>query len=532
MLGGLLSAFELSGRESLLRKADELGERLLFAFHTPTGLPYGTLGLKTRSRYNPSWANGASTIAEVMTLQLEFRALSRHTGRPEYEAVASRVMDHLHEMPRPAGLPAGLLPMFISVESGQVCNHICNHTCNHICNHISVESGQFTSDIVTLGARADSAYEYLLKQWLLSGRTDERARAMYEESVSAMSRHLVRSGGASKCDNCTYIGSWNYRSKAYTEQMDHLVCFVPGMLALGAQGESGAEHLQLARDLMETCYRMYAETPTGLAPEIGAFHKAQPRLVPAGSARHSLLRPETVESLFIMWRRTGEQRYREWGWDIFEAIERHARVAGGGYAGIRDVTAARPVQDGRMESFFTAETLKYLYLLFGDGDATPLHSHVFNTEAHPLALHPDYEYGEKWGSLPSLAELRQQERAAEREVQDEVRAAAKAKKAAAAAAAAAQAAAKAATAAAKVAAAAAAGLGLGGDGYEPDAATAASAATAATAASAADSPEAQARRAAREVEAAARGRMLGAAEARAALLAALPRYTSKPRSSK
>ena len=43
-----------------------------------------------------------------------------------------------------------------------------------------------------------------------------------------------------------------------------------------------------------------------------------------------------------------------------------------------------------MESFFLAETLKYLYLLFDDDAANrfPLDQYVFNTEAHPLPVLP------------------------------------------------------------------------------------------------------------------------------------------------
>jgi len=75
---------------------------------------------------------------------------------------------------------------------------------------------------------------------------------------------------------------------------------------------------------------------------------------------------------------------------------------------VRDVTASAHkgvVYTGRMESFFTAETLKYLYLLFGDGTDVPLDRYVFNTEAHPLQIHPDYEWGRRWGSLPARSEL-------------------------------------------------------------------------------------------------------------------------------
>ena len=81
IVGGLLSAYEATGHSPLLHKAEEIGRRMLFAFHTPYGLPYGTIGLRSGKRYNPSWSRGASTVAEVASLQLEFRALSRHTVR-------------------------------------------------------------------------------------------------------------------------------------------------------------------------------------------------------------------------------------------------------------------------------------------------------------------------------------------------------------------------------------------------------------------------------------------------------------------
>ena len=104
--------------------------QLLFAFQTPTGLPFGTVGLRSRTRHNPTWSKGASTVAEVATLQLEFRVLSRHTSNAAFEVVAQRVMRHLRQMPWPAELPRGLYPTFISPTTGD-----------------------FASSEVTLGAR-------------------------------------------------------------------------------------------------------------------------------------------------------------------------------------------------------------------------------------------------------------------------------------------------------------------------------------------------------------------------------------------
>ncbi|KAJ2600119.1 Mannosyl-oligosaccharide 1,2-alpha-mannosidase mns3 [Coemansia sp. RSA 1804] len=103
------------------------------------------------------------------------------------------------------------------------------------------------------------------------------------------------------------------------------------------------------------------------------------------SDRHNLLRPETVESLFILWRITGEAKWRDYGWRIFEAFEKWARLPDGhGYSNLLDVTVVPPQHADKMETFFVSETLKYLYLLFSDSSTVPLSRYVFNTEAHPL----------------------------------------------------------------------------------------------------------------------------------------------------
>ena len=91
-------------------------------------------------------------------------------------------------------------------------------------------------------------------------------------------------------------------------------------------------------------------------------------------------------SLFVLYRLSGDVKYREWGWQIFEAFERHTRIPDGGYACLDDVTRVPPPKRDKMESFFLAETLKYLLLLFDDDDVLPLTDVVFNTEAHPFPI--------------------------------------------------------------------------------------------------------------------------------------------------
>ena len=103
---------------------------------------------------------------------------------------------------------------------------------------------------------------------------------------------------------------------------------------------------------------------------------------------HNLLRPETVESLFILWRLTKDPKYRVWGWKIFKSFQKYCKISTGGYSSIKSVVHTPVVFKDKMESFWLAETLKYLFLLFSDDDVLPLDKWVLNTEAHPFPIVP------------------------------------------------------------------------------------------------------------------------------------------------
>ena len=158
------------------------------------------------------------------------------------------------------------------------------------------------------------------------------------------------------------------------------------------------DHLEIAELLTHTCVVGYRDTATGIAPErmeYGKVYHDNDQINIYGEKKHtsysintaySLLRPETVESLYVLWIITGDEKYRRWGWDIFEAFKQHARdPATGAYCSLRDVRRLSTRKD-ETESFFMAETLKYLYLLFEDPNLFSLFSLVLNTEAHPLDI--------------------------------------------------------------------------------------------------------------------------------------------------
>ncbi|XP_077005072.1 endoplasmic reticulum mannosyl-oligosaccharide 1,2-alpha-mannosidase isoform X3 [Tamandua tetradactyla] len=222
------------------------------------------------------------------------------------------------------------------------------------------------------------------------GREDRDAVRLledYMEAVEGIKKHLLQQSQPSRL---TFVGELAHGQ--FSPKMDHLVCFLPGTLALGAHHGLPADHMELAKALMETCYQMNRQMETGLSPEIVHFNiypqgrQKDVEVKPAD--RHNLLRPETVESLFYLYRLTGDPKYQDWGWKILQSFNTHTRIPSGGYSSISNVRNPRkPEPRDKMESFFLGETLKYLYLLFSDDtEYLSLDSFVFNTEAHPLPI--------------------------------------------------------------------------------------------------------------------------------------------------
>merc|ERR1711865_726627 len=138
--------------------------------------------------------------------------------------------------------------------------------------------------------------------------------------------------------------------------------------------------------IAHTCHEMYKRTPSGLSPEYVVFHPerqaGQDMSIPH-DAPHNLLRPEALEAMYYMHYYTGDPKYREWAHEIFQAFERNSKVKYG-YAAVRDVRSNPPMARDDMESFWAAETLKYLFLIMAPRNKLSMEDFVFNTEAHPM----------------------------------------------------------------------------------------------------------------------------------------------------
>lgn len=401
MLGGLLSAHHLSANiqwpennkvnpDTFLTKAVDLGDRLIKVFEsTETGIPNSDVNLHTGASQPSHITQGASSTAEFTTLQLEFKYLSYLTDNATYWEVVERVYEPLYRNNEILEIWDGLVPIFTYPGSGK-----------------------FHNKELRFGSRGDSFYEYLLKQYLMFH--EERYRMLYRASMNGMQKHLL---SQTKTKNkLHYIGERSHGLEgSFSSKMDHLVCFIGGVLAMGAteglpyrearrtlQWDSTREEdWNLAKSLTKTCHEMYKQSAYGICPEIVVFQdgtinteqnptwwkSTEGDFFVKSLDVHNLQRPETVESLMFLYHLTGDDIYRHWGFDILKSFQRHAKTQREDghcpYTSLKDCIHTITKADS-MESFWLSETLKYLYLLFQD--EVNLRDIVFNTEAHPFPV--------------------------------------------------------------------------------------------------------------------------------------------------
>ncbi|XP_077881753.1 mannosyl-oligosaccharide 1,2-alpha-mannosidase IC isoform X3 [Ictidomys tridecemlineatus] len=351
-IGGLLSAFYLTGEEVFRSKAIQLGEKLLPAFNTPTGIPKSVVNFK---RGNWGWAStgGSSILAECGSLHLEFLHLTELSGNQIFAEKVRRIRRVLRDMKK----PYGLYPNFLSPVTGTWEQH-----------HVSI------------GGLGDSFYEYLIKSWLMSAKTDTEAKAMYYEALEAIEMYLlnVSPGGL------TYIAEW--RGGILDHKMGHLACFSGGMIALGAEDakeEKRAHYQELAAQITRTCHESYARSDTKLGPEAFWFNSNKEAEATHEGESYYILRPEVVESYMYLWRLTHDPIYREWGWEVVTALERYCRTQAG-FSGIHNVYSTAPRHDNKQQSFFLAETLKTVVTCSRSPGGTVL----TRLPSRPAASHP------------------------------------------------------------------------------------------------------------------------------------------------
>lgn len=408
-LGGLLSAYDISGQRYplLLDKAIELGDMLYVAFDTPNRMPVTRWDWENGALGGEQISDSHTLVAEVGSMTLEFTRLSQLTRDDKYYDAISRVTNLLADWQNHTRAP-GLWPV-----------------------HVDTAKPDLHRDkTFTFGGMADSLYEYFPKQHLLLGGRSDQYQRMYHTAIQAAKERLFFRPLNPNNDEILLSGTAKQTSAGsghFNAEGQHLTCFVGGMVALAARAFSRDSDLKTARQLTDGCVWAYESMPSGVMPEIframpcgdGRYnnctwneqywreelesqtsiydidgdsdHQAQniidshnlpPGIISIKDPRYNL-RPEAIESIFVLYRITGDESFREKAWSMFQSITTHTRT-NIGYASISDVTEEKPSLFDSMESFWTAETLKYFYLIFSEPDHISLDDYVFNTEAHPL----------------------------------------------------------------------------------------------------------------------------------------------------
>jgi mannosyl-oligosaccharide alpha-1,2-mannosidase len=409
-LGGLLAAFDLSGDRRLLDKAVTVGNMLYAAFDTPNRMPTTHWDLHRAARQEEQLAEEVASPSELGSFILEFTRLSQITGDQKYFSAAQQVMTRL-ELAQDLSKLSGLWPTVLNARAELV-----------------------DGDLFTMGPEADSLYKTLPKAYAMLGGHLPMYRTMYEKATRAAASHsLFRPMNAEDKDilvpgSVRVTMTQNGKPRTHLEpQVHHCACFAGGMFAMGGALFNIPIHRKIAEKLVDGCIWASQAMPMGIMPEVyeavpcasqtscpwNEWHWKQEvwkkansldpdpsldvdmfisdRRIPRGfiaipDTRYNL-RPETIESMFMLYRVTGREDLLDTAWEMFERIQNATRVEYGN-AGIIDVTDD---QEGTghsdsMESYWMAQTLKYFYLMFSAPDVLSLDHYVFNSAGHPLKL--------------------------------------------------------------------------------------------------------------------------------------------------
>jgi mannosyl-oligosaccharide alpha-1,2-mannosidase len=360
-------------------------------------------------------------VSEIGSLSLEFTRLSQLTGDPKYYDAVQRISDTFEAAQNSTRLP-GMWPVSIDAFTPR-----------------------FDDDnLFTLGGMSDSLYEYFPKQFLLLGGLLSQPQTLYEKFIEVAKQKMFFRFYNPENKNITVSGDIRVKESgeiALYPRGQHLTCFTGGMVGLASKIFNRPQDLAIAEELTQGCIWAYDSSPNGIMPEIfsvmpcpqnyqckwdekiwldrinkdyaspNAHSDAEiathvkkvvaDRRFPKGFVaiddRRYILRPEAIESVFLMYRMTGKQMYADTAWRMFQAIESVSRTPiaaaaimditvpkGGSGKDDKDEVGVEGQRMDSMESFWLAETLKYFYLVFEEWGVVNLDEFVLNTEAHPL----------------------------------------------------------------------------------------------------------------------------------------------------
>lgn len=401
-LGGLISAYDLSGDQRLLIQARNVGDMIYKAFDTPNHLPVTRWNLQDALDGNKQTAHSNTLLAEIGSMAMEFTRLSLITNDNKYYDAVEHITELLAASQSKTKLP-GMWPILVNAAD---------------------EDFDAGSDYA-LGAMADSTYEYFSKMVALLNNRDTLYAKMHQQSMRTARESLLFRALTPDNQDILFAGvaSSNGKQKSLETSSSHLTCFTGGMFALGGKLLANNADIDIGAKITRGCVWAYSMTTTGVMPETmhlaacensdscnwsekqwkEAIEKEQnvasdavqrtidDQRLPKGFTKipdgRYILRPEAIESVFIMYRITGDSYWTEKAWEMWQAINALTRtnIANSAVWDVNpDPAKGEDSKADSMESFWMGETLKYFYLIFSEPELINLDQWVFNTEAHPF----------------------------------------------------------------------------------------------------------------------------------------------------
>ena len=330
LLAGLLTAYELDGNKKFLSLAKDLGNRLMPAFNTKTGMPYRYVHLQTGKT-----RDSINNPAEIGTLMMEFGKLSKLTGDKKYYDAAKKGMMEVYNRRSAIDL---------------------------IGEQIDVNTGKWVSTQSHISGYIDSYFEYMYKSWLLFG--DKDFKIAFYKLNAALKKYMI-----SKTGHGWFMQHVDmHTGKETATTYGALDAFYAGLCAFAGDVET-------AKQIQEANYYMW--TKFNIEPE--EFNFKTDTILSA----YYILRPENLESCFYLYRLTGQLKYLWQGKVMVDDIITHCKNEVG-FAALKNVRTFEKANS--MESFFFGETLKYAYLIFAPESTLDLKKLVLTTEAHPFKV--------------------------------------------------------------------------------------------------------------------------------------------------
>ncbi|EMP34407.1 ER degradation-enhancing alpha-mannosidase-like 1 [Chelonia mydas] len=233
----------------------------------------------------PPDSNNETCTAGAGSLLVEFGILSRLLGDSTFEWVARRAVKALWSL---RSNDTGLLGNVVNIQTG---------------HWVGKQSG--------LGAGLDSFYEYLLKSYILFGEKEDLE--MFNDAYRSIQNYLRR--GREACnegegDPPLYVNVNMFSGQLMNTWIDSLQAFFPGLQVLIGDVED-------AICLHAFYYAIWKRY--GALPERYNWQLQAPDVL------FYPLRPELVESTYLLYQATKNPYYLHVGMDILQSLEKYAK---------------------------------------------------------------------------------------------------------------------------------------------------------------------------------------------------------------